>query len=53
VGKLSFEESALVENVQAFLSQIRAMRASACRAQYIRQAFLSGTMTPSVRLQVE
>jgi len=53
VGKLSFEDSALTENIEALVGRIRSMRPTACKGQYIKRAYLSATMTPSVRLQLE
>jgi len=52
VGKLSFEDSRLVENVEAFLERVRAMKPSGSKGAYIKKACLSATMTPAVRLQV-
>jgi len=52
VGKLSFEENRLVENIQAFLDRIRAMKPVASRGAYVKNACLSATMSPAVTLQV-
>jgi len=52
VGKLSFEPEKLVENVQAFLERLGAMRPAAARGQYIKKVCLSATMTPAVRVAV-
>ncbi len=51
VGKLSFEESKLVENIQAFMSHILAIKPAAVRGQYLKGVALSATMSPSVRVQ--
>ncbi len=53
VGKLSFEDDRLVENVEALLAKVRSMRPVVARGLFIRKACLSATMTPSVRLAVE
>jgi len=48
VGKLSFDQQKLVENVQAFIDNIQKLRPSAVKGQYIKKISLSGTMTPGV-----
>ena len=53
VGRLSFAETALAENIEALLAKIRSMKPAACKGQYLKKASLSATMTPSVRLAVE
>jgi large subunit ribosomal protein L1 len=52
VGKLSFAEDDLKANVNAFLDHIRRMRPAAAKGQYIKKVCLSGTMTPSVHLEI-
>jgi large subunit ribosomal protein L1 len=52
VGRLSFDEDSLTENVEVFLARVRAVRPATTKGQYIRKAALSGTMTPSVALEV-
>lgn len=52
VGKLSFEEAKLVENTQAFVDKILGMKPSAVKGTYVKSAFLSATMSPSVRLAI-
>ncbi|HET6430459.1 MAG TPA: 50S ribosomal protein L1 [Phycisphaerae bacterium] len=53
VGKLSFEEDKLAENVEAFLSRLRSVKPATVKGQYIKKACLSATMTPGVALAVE
>jgi large subunit ribosomal protein L1 len=50
VGKLSFDQNKLVENVQAFLNYINSLKPSTVRGQYIKGIALSATMSPSVRV---
>ena len=45
VGKLSYEDAKLVENLKAFIEAVGKMR--------IFQAYLSSTMTPGVRIDLE
>jgi large subunit ribosomal protein L1 len=52
VGKLSFSEEDLKANVTAFLDHIRRLRPAAAKGQYIKRVCLSGTMTPSVHLEI-
>jgi large subunit ribosomal protein L1 len=52
VGKLSFSDEDLKANVTAFLEHIRRIRPAAAKGQYIKKVCLSGTMTPSVQLEV-
>lgn len=52
VGKLSFSEDDLKANVSAFIDHIRRMKPSAAKGQYVKKICLSGTMTPSVHLEI-
>lgn len=48
VGKVSFDDKKLEENVEAFLAQIRAVKPSGVKGLYIRSITLAATMTPGV-----
>ncbi|MCK6455536.1 MAG: 50S ribosomal protein L1 [Phycisphaerae bacterium] len=52
VGKMSFKDDDLRANIEAFIDHIRRLKPSTSKGQYIRKACISGTMTPSVELQV-
>jgi large subunit ribosomal protein L1 len=52
VGKVSFSESQLAENVQAFMDTIVRAKPSAAKGTYIRSATISSTMGPGVRLDM-
>ena len=52
VGKLSFDNQQLVENVQAFIDLIVGMRPAAIKGTYLRSVHISATMSPSVKLAV-
>ena len=52
VGKLSFEPQKLVENIQAFIHHVQAIKPSSVKGHYIKSISLSGTMSPGVRLIV-
>jgi large subunit ribosomal protein L1 len=53
VGKTSFDEQKLVENVDAFLGHIKRLRPPTAKGVYIINACLSSTMSPSVRIDVQ
>ena len=52
VGKLTFADQDLKENIVAFVDHIRRMKPATARGQYLKRVCLSGTMTPSVTIQV-
>jgi len=52
VGKMSFPDDRLYENVVAFVDHIRRLKPSAAKGQYLKRVCLSGTMTPSVTVDV-
>ncbi len=52
LGKLSFKKEALVENVRAFLDALIAAKPSAAKGDYLKEVFLSGTMSPSVKVAI-
>ena len=51
VGKVSFSETQLAENVQAFMDTIVRAKPAAAKGTYIRSATISSTMGPGVRLE--
>lgn len=50
VGKVSFEAKAIEENTKAFIDAIVKAKPSTSKGTYIKSVFVSGTMTPSVKL---
>jgi len=50
VGKLSFDNAKLVENIQAFINHVLHMKPHSVKGQYIKGISLSATMSPSVRI---
>jgi large subunit ribosomal protein L1 len=48
VGKLSFDQEKLEENIQAFIDRITAMKPQTAKGQYIKGIAISATMTPGV-----
>ena len=52
VGKLSFPEGDLEENIRAFMTHIRNSRPSAVKGSFIKGAAVSATMSPGVPIAV-
>ena len=50
VGKLSFNDTQLTENVDAMLKFLRSIKPSSSKGQYVRNISLSATMTPGVSI---
>ena len=50
VGKLSFDETQLVENARALMRMIDSLRPSSTKGVYIRTLTLSATMTPGIAI---
>ncbi|MEC9373392.1 MAG: 50S ribosomal protein L1 [Planctomycetota bacterium] len=51
VGKMSFPEGDLVENIRHFVNTIEKSRPTSTKGRYIKKIALSGTMTPSVIIE--
>jgi len=52
IGKLSFEEKAIVENFSTFYNTLLRARPASAKGQYIRNMTLSSTMGPGIRLDL-
>ncbi|MBI5360537.1 MAG: 50S ribosomal protein L1 [Planctomycetes bacterium] len=53
VGKLSFSQKDLKANLESFIEHIKNMKPASVKGTYIINAFLSGTMTPSIGLVIK
>jgi large subunit ribosomal protein L1 len=53
VGKTSFSKENIIDNVQEMISTLVKMKPSASKGTYIKSIALSGTMSPSVRIDVK
>ena len=52
LGKVSFDTEKLLENMNALLNTVIKARPSAVKGQFIRTAYLTTTMGPSIKLDV-
>jgi large subunit ribosomal protein L1 len=52
VGKQSFSNQDLVDNINAMIGQLRKMKPQAAKGQYFKKAIIKGTMTPAVVIDV-
>src|SRR6478736_3672228 len=52
VGKMSFDAAKLTDNIQAFLDKVVALKPAALKGAFVKSAYISATMSPSVRLAV-
>jgi large subunit ribosomal protein L1 len=50
VGKLSFGEPQLLENINTFLNHLRSVKPAAAKGTYIRSVTISATMSPGIRV---
>jgi large subunit ribosomal protein L1 len=52
IGKTSFSEDNLAENLRYFLDTIKKIKPASSKGTYIKKCVISGTMTPSVPVAV-
>jgi large subunit ribosomal protein L1 len=50
VGKLSFDDQKLVENIRALISAVNKAKPATARGQYMRSGVISSTMGPGIKL---
>ncbi len=53
VGKASFDEAKLVENVRAFVDAVAKAKPAGAKGTYVKKVVLSSTMGPGVTLDIE
>jgi large subunit ribosomal protein L1 len=52
IGKMSFKEADLLANLEHFVTTIEKLRPSAVKGNFIKKIAISGTMTPSVLVEI-
>jgi large subunit ribosomal protein L1 len=52
VGKMSFDDQKLTQNIEAFLEHVRRIRPASAKGVYMKKVVISGTMTPSIELDL-
>jgi len=50
LGKISFSQEALIENVKAFIEALNASRPASVKGDLIKSLYISSTISPSMRL---
>lgn len=53
VGKMSFDEKNIAENIRAFVAEIQRARPSGAKGTYMKRITLSSTMGPGIKLDIE
>lgn len=53
LGKLSFDDSQLIENINEFLKTIIKLKPSSAKGTYVKSLFLSSTMGPGLQIAKE
>src|SRR6266852_1814302 len=52
VGKMSFEEDKLAENISVFVEQVRHAKPSGVKGNFVNSITIAGTMTPGVKVSM-
>jgi large subunit ribosomal protein L1 len=52
IGRLSFSEGDLLENLAHFVDLIEKIKPAAAKGQYVKKLVVSGTMTPGIQIAV-
>jgi large subunit ribosomal protein L1 len=52
VGKLSFEDNKLAENINAFVQHIKKMKPTSVKGVYIKKVCITATMSPAVVVDI-
>ena len=50
IGKMSFSEADLLENLDHFLALVEKIRPAATKGEYVKRIVVSGTMTPGIQI---
>jgi large subunit ribosomal protein L1 len=52
VGKMSFDEEKLVENIQTFIDQVRSVKPASVKGHYLLSTWISATQSPGIQVSV-
>jgi len=52
IGKLSFADAKLVENLEAFIANINKVKPSSAKGTYIKKCTIAACMSPGVQVAV-
>ena len=52
IGKMSFSEGDLLENLEFFIDTINKIRPAAAKGHYLKRLTISATMTPGIQVTV-
>ena len=50
LGKISWDQNKIINNIQAFLEAVRSARPAAAKGEFFRSLTLKSTMSPSIRI---
>jgi large subunit ribosomal protein L1 len=52
IGKASFEDDALVQNIRALVDAVQKAKPTGAKGTYLQKAAISSTMGPGIRVDV-
>ena len=52
IGKASFDDDKLLENIRAFVDAIQKAKPTGAKGTYVKKAAVSSTMGPGIRVDV-
>ena len=52
VGKMSFDDDKLADNIIAFVDQVRAAKPAGVKGNYVKSITVTATMTPGIRVSM-
>jgi large subunit ribosomal protein L1 len=50
VGKLSFDQQQLRDNIQAFIDHVLSLKPASVKGTYVKAMYIAGTMSPGIRI---
>jgi len=52
IGKVSFKEEDILENLSTFIDSVKKARPSGAKGQFIKTVYISSTMGPSIEIDI-